>query len=77
MGAGHLVSAGNVRRNGSAETRPGTLVGASYAFDPGADGMAGIYAARVLERGIDPRAFAPMFAPTPWVSPIASRSGGR
>lgn len=56
MGAGHLVSAGNVRRNGSAETRPGTLVGASYAFDPGADGMAGIYVARVLERGIDPRA---------------------
>src|ERR671913_1107166 len=31
-------------------------VGASYSFDPGADGMASIYAARVLERGIDPRA---------------------
>jgi LysM repeat protein/uncharacterized protein YvpB len=33
-----------------------TLVGASYAFDPGVDGLASIYAARVLERGIDPRA---------------------
>lgn len=32
-----------------------TMVGASYAFDPGADGIAGIYAARVLERGLDPR----------------------
>ena len=32
-----------------------TAVGASYAFDPGVDGLAGIYAARVLERGIDPR----------------------
>ncbi len=31
-------------------------VGASYSFDPGADGMASIYAARVLERGVDPRA---------------------
>ncbi|MGH2615007.1 MAG: LysM peptidoglycan-binding domain-containing protein [Thermomicrobiales bacterium] len=31
------------------------VVGASYAFDPGAEGIAGIYAARVLERGIDPR----------------------
>lgn len=30
-------------------------VGASHSFDPGADGIAGIYAARVLERGIDPR----------------------
>ncbi len=33
-----------------------TAVGASYAFVPGVDGLAGIYAARVLERGIDPRA---------------------
>lgn len=31
-------------------------VGASYAFDPGVDGLASIYATRVLERGIDPRA---------------------
>jgi hypothetical protein len=31
-------------------------VGASFAFDPGADGLAGMYASRVLERGIDPRA---------------------
>jgi hypothetical protein len=31
-------------------------VGASYAFDPGADGISGMYATRVLERGIDPRA---------------------
>lgn len=30
-------------------------VGASHGFDPGADGIAGIYAARVLERGVDPR----------------------
>ena len=33
-----------------------TVVGASYAFDPGVDGLASIYAARVLERGVDPRA---------------------
>jgi uncharacterized protein YvpB/LysM repeat protein len=33
-----------------------TAVGASYAFDPRSDGIAGIYATRVLERGIDPRA---------------------
>jgi len=32
-----------------------TVVGASYAFDPGVDGLVSIYAARVLERGIDPR----------------------
>src|SRR5215213_2895690 len=32
-----------------------TSVGASYAFDPGVDGLVSIYAARVLERGIDPR----------------------
>jgi hypothetical protein len=32
-----------------------TVVGASYAFDPGVDGLASIYAARVLERGVDPR----------------------
>ena len=30
-------------------------VGASYTFEPSAEGIAGIYAARVLERGIDPR----------------------
>src|SRR5687768_2850831 len=30
-------------------------VGASYVFDPGVDGLASIYAARVLERGKDPR----------------------
>src|SRR5688500_15314748 len=33
-----------------------TAIGASYAFDPGVDGLASIYAARVLERGVDPRA---------------------
>src|SRR5918998_527403 len=33
-----------------------TAVGASYAFDPGVDGLASIYAARVLDRGVDPRA---------------------
>ena len=35
-----------------------TAVGASYTFDPRADGLAGIYAMRVLERGIDPRALS-------------------
>ena len=42
---------------GSAPRHPvlTTAVGASYAFDPGVDGLASIYAARVLERGIDPR----------------------
>lgn len=30
-------------------------VGASFAFDPKADGIASVYATRVLERGIDPR----------------------
>jgi hypothetical protein len=33
-------------------------VGASFAFDPGADGLAGIYATRLLERGVDPRALS-------------------
>jgi uncharacterized protein YvpB/LysM repeat protein len=33
-----------------------TAVGASYSFDPAADGIAGIYASRVIARGIDPRA---------------------
>jgi uncharacterized protein YvpB/LysM repeat protein len=33
-----------------------TAVGASYAFDPAADGIAGIYATRVIARGVDPRA---------------------
>ncbi len=32
------------------------IAGASHAFDPGSDGLAGIYASRVLERGVDPRA---------------------
>jgi hypothetical protein len=35
---------------------PRTIVGASFTFDPAADGMAGIYAVRVLDRGGDPRA---------------------
>lgn len=33
-------------------------VGASFAFDPGADGLAGIYATRLLDRGVDPRALS-------------------
>jgi hypothetical protein len=48
---------------GSGEGRPSArtaastaVVGASYTFDPTADGMAGIYAVRVLDRGGDPRA---------------------
>ena len=32
------------------------VVGASFAFDPGKDGMASIYATRIVERGGDPRA---------------------
>jgi LysM repeat protein/uncharacterized protein YvpB len=41
----------------SRRRQPGdaTAIGASYVFDPAADGLAGIYARRVLERGIDPR----------------------
>ncbi|MDQ2651962.1 MAG: hypothetical protein M3Z20_02860, partial [Chloroflexota bacterium] len=31
-------------------------VGASYAWDPGKDGLASIYANRIVERGGDPRA---------------------
>ena len=50
------VSATTKPETGSRRTGIATVVGASYAFDPGADGIAGIYAARVLERGIDPRA---------------------
>jgi hypothetical protein len=47
-----------VRASERASRQPAlaTAVGASYAFDPGADGLASIYAARVLERGVDPRA---------------------
>ena len=48
-----VLARGKVGRN-----RPPSIsapVGASYAFDPRADGIAGIYAARALERGIDPR----------------------
>jgi uncharacterized protein YvpB/LysM repeat protein len=46
-----------VRASESESRQPAltTAVGASYAFDPGADGLASIYAARVLERGVDPR----------------------
>jgi LysM repeat protein/uncharacterized protein YvpB len=40
----------------SPKSAPTLVVGASYVFDPGVDGLASIYAARVLERGIDPRA---------------------
>jgi uncharacterized protein YvpB/LysM repeat protein len=49
-------------KRSSGEIKPGlplaasaTTVGASYPFDPHADGLASIYANRVLERGIDPR----------------------
>jgi LysM repeat protein/uncharacterized protein YvpB len=50
------ASSTNVSTPGSSQAGAATAVGASYAFDPAIDGMAGIYAARVLERGIDPRA---------------------
>jgi hypothetical protein len=33
-----------------------TPIGASYGFDPGADGLASIYASRIVDRGGDPRA---------------------
>ena len=60
MERSHRVSNVHVQ-DSSSEAEPRkpvltTAVGASYAFDPGADGLAGIYATRVLERGIDPRA---------------------
>ncbi|MCA9864496.1 MAG: hypothetical protein KC432_15790, partial [Thermomicrobiales bacterium] len=32
------------------------VVGASFAWDPGKDGLASIYANRIVERGGDPRA---------------------
>src|SRR3954462_2794888 len=57
-GHAHLESHATVS-NGDAASRQSlltTAVGASYAFDPGIDGLASIYAARVLDRGIDPRA---------------------
>src|SRR3954471_14103754 len=56
-GHAHLESHATVS-NGDAASRQSlltTAVGASYAFDPGVDGLASIYAARVLERGVDPR----------------------
>jgi LysM repeat protein/uncharacterized protein YvpB len=59
---GHTRPDLDVRSQGSpadpASTQPvlTTVVGASYSFDPGVDGLASIYAARVLERGVDPRA---------------------
>src|SRR5919112_1030709 len=57
-GQAHGAAPAQLGTRGSASRRPAltTAVGASYAFDPGVDGLASIYAARVLERGIDPRA---------------------
>lgn len=40
----------------SPESTSATAVGASYVFDPGREGLAGIYATRILDRGGDPRA---------------------
>lgn len=37
-------------------TPPQSAVGASFPFDPGRDGLASIYATRLLDRGVDPRA---------------------
>ena len=47
----------SARASRTGDPRPSTSipVGASYAFDPSADGIAGIYATRVLDRGLDPR----------------------
>jgi LysM repeat protein/uncharacterized protein YvpB len=50
--------AGRISHETEAEHRQrplSTPVGASYGFDATTDGIAGIYAARVLERGLDPR----------------------
>src|SRR5215213_5991844 len=57
------VSHSTVSRAGTVPTQSvlTTAVGASYAFDPGVDGLASIYAARVLERGVDPRALCAEF----------------
>ena len=52
-----------------------TAVGASYAFDPGVDGLAGIYAARVLERGSIRARSAPRSAPTAWDSSTGVHNG--
>jgi LysM repeat protein/uncharacterized protein YvpB len=48
----------DLRTGSSQSARPAmaAAVGASCSFDPGADGMAGIYASRLLDRGLDPRA---------------------
>jgi LysM repeat protein/uncharacterized protein YvpB len=48
-------SAAGATRPELGQTRSATVVGASYPFDPAADGLAAIYAHRVLERGLDPR----------------------
>jgi uncharacterized protein YvpB/LysM repeat protein len=47
--------------SGAASSHAAAVVGASYTFDPAADGVAGIYALRVLERGGDPRALSAEF----------------
>lgn len=47
------TSAGHVEGH---ETPPQSAVGASFPFDPGRDGLASIYATRLLDRGVDPRA---------------------
>jgi LysM repeat protein len=55
MAQTHDVVTARGTGNVSWQSSASAPVGASYAFDPRADGIAGIYAARVLERGIDPR----------------------
>ena len=43
-------------RNEVHEPSRQSTVGASFPFDPGRDGLASIYATRLLDRGVDPRA---------------------
>ncbi len=49
------VGVARAAKTGNRQPSTSIPVGASYAFDPRADGIAGIYAARALDRGIDPR----------------------
>lgn len=55
-------------------------VGASYTFDPDADGLGSIYALRVLERGVDPRTLCAEARASRSVSPewihVPTRSAG-
>lgn len=78
-----MARASGAPRVGTASSQASTVVGASYAFDPAADGIAGIYALRVLERGVDPRSLCAAFRAdryTPaerWPARLSSSHGVR